>query len=261
MSSPDDPYSRLNYRRVIAWPQRIERERPLLEAVLGAGPSRRVLDLGCGTGEHSRFLAAQGFEVVGLDRSETMLETARGEPLPENLRFVEADLGRLDELAPEALGGAFGGAICLGNTLPHLTEPGDLTRMAAGLRRLLSPGAPLVLQVVNYERIFAKRERHLPLNFRPDEEGGEGEIVFLRLLELHDDGFVTFCPTTLRFRPEAETPVEVISSRSVRLRGWRRGEVVDAFAAAGFGEQEVLGGFDRRPYDPESSPDLLLVAR
>lgn len=260
MSSPTDPYSRLHYRRVIAWPQRIERERGLLEEVLGSGPTRRVLDLGCGTGEHSRFLSAQGFEVVGLDRSEAMLEEARRDPLPENLRFVEVDLGRLDELAPENLGGAFGGAICLGNTLPHLTERDELVRMSAGLRRLLLPGAPLVLQIVNYERIFARRERHLPLNLRPDEDG-EGEIVFLRLLELHDDGFVTFCPTTLRFRPEAEPVVEVISSRSVRLRGWRRGEIEEILAAAGFAERELLGGFDRRAYDPEGSPDLLLVAR
>ena len=60
----DDPYSRVDYRRLVAWPQRIEREWPFLERALGR--SGRVLDLGSGTGEHSRFLASKGFDVVGI---------------------------------------------------------------------------------------------------------------------------------------------------------------------------------------------------
>ena len=68
---PSDPFSRVEYRRLIAWPQRIEREWPLISRVLETGPSRRVLDLGCGPGKHSRRLAAEGFEVLGLDASRT----------------------------------------------------------------------------------------------------------------------------------------------------------------------------------------------
>jgi SAM-dependent methyltransferase len=38
---------------------------------------RRALDFGCGTGRSTRFLRDLGFEVVGVDISETMLERAR----------------------------------------------------------------------------------------------------------------------------------------------------------------------------------------
>lgn len=259
MPSPSDPYSRLQYRRLIAWPARIEREWPLLEEIFAAGPSRRLLDLGCGTGEHARFLAEHGFEVVGVDRSEAQIEEARREAAA-GVSFVQGDLTALGEIADPALAeGSFGGAICLGNTLPHVGDREGLGRMIEGLRRLLLPGAPLLVQILNYERIFARQERHLPLNFRPQDDGSE--LVFLRLMQCGDDGTVLFCPTTLSFRPGDEAPVEVVSSRRVRLRGWRRRELEEVLEEAGFVRREAFGGFDREPYEAELSRDLLLVAR
>ena len=250
----DDPYSRVEYRRLIAWPQRIEREWPFLERILATAPSRRVLDLGCGTGEHARRLAAAGFEAVGVDASESMLEKAREEPLPDNLRFVLGDMRDLGS----AVEGSFGGALCLGNALPHLLTDDDLRRFATGLRERLLPEAPLILQILNYDRIFAANERSLPLNFRPDPDG---EIVFLRLMTPQPDGTLLFYPTTLLLRPGHEPAVEVKHTREVHLRGWKRGEVEAALEQAGFTEREAYSGFDGGAWDAEASRDLLLVAR
>ena len=257
MPSPSDPYSRLQYRRLIAWPARIEREWPLLREVFRSAPSKRLLDLGCGTGEHARFLGDKGFEVVGVDRSEKQLEEARREAVP-NVRFLTGDLATVAEIDGLADGDrAFDGAICLGNTLPHLTESDEVARMAAGLRRLVRPDGVLLIQILNYERILENNERHLPINFRPQDGGGE--LVFLRLMQPEADGYVVFCPTSLRFRPDSKTPVEVVSSRRVRLRGWRRDELVEVFTQAGFDRNEVYGGFDRQAYDPHTSRDLVLI--
>ena len=43
----------------------------------GDGTVRRVLDLGCGTGNHVVPLAEMGYELAGVDRSERMLDAAR----------------------------------------------------------------------------------------------------------------------------------------------------------------------------------------
>jgi SAM-dependent methyltransferase len=251
-----DPYSRIDYRRLIAWPSRIEREGPLLLEVLESGPSRRVLDLGCGTGEHSRLLAAHGFEVVGVDASESMLEKAREAPVPENLCFVQGRVQEIDRVTE----GDFGGAVCLGNALPHLTDE-DFAAMAAGLRRRLLPGAPFLLQILNYDRIFGRGERTLPVNFRPGDSEEDGEVVFLRLMQPQDDGTVLFFPSTLRLRPGHEPPLELITTREVKLRGWRREEVEAVLEAAGFHRREALGSFTKEPFDPLESRDLLLIAR
>jgi SAM-dependent methyltransferase len=215
-----------------------------------------VLDLGCGTGEHARFLVKQGFEVVGLDVSASMLGKAREAPLPPGLRFVEGDLADLENLVE----GEFGAALCLGNTLPHLTERASLARAFGALRRRLSPGAPLLLQIVNYDKVFSTGQRHLPLSFRDGDAAGE-RIVFLRLMDPRPDGTVLFNPTSLRYRPGAEPPVEVVATKNVRLRGWRRGEIEDLLDGAGFGDRERYGGMQREPYDEAASPDLVIVAR
>ena len=51
---------------LIAWPARIRRESPFLEAALADLPDRSVADLGCGTGEHARHFAALGFRGLGV---------------------------------------------------------------------------------------------------------------------------------------------------------------------------------------------------
>lgn len=250
----DDKYSRIDYRRLIAWPERIRREAPMLEEVLGSGPSKRILDLGSGTGEHARYLVSLGYEVVGIDASDSMIDKARDEALPAGLEFHHADIREIESV----VGGRFGGAICLGNTLPHLVEPGDLGRLFGGLRRLLEPTAPLLIQVLNYHRIFTQQVRHLPVNFRQDEEG---EIVFLRLMEPQTDGGVLFFPSTLRLRPGQVPPLEIIAAKEVHLRGWRHTEVESALDESGFSEHTLLGSFDSSPFEPDNSADLILVAR
>lgn len=55
---------------------------------------KRILDLGCGTGEHTRTLAKNfpDAQVIGLDKSPSMLAQAKqGEALP-NLSFIDGDV-------------------------------------------------------------------------------------------------------------------------------------------------------------------------
>src|SRR3989304_765321 len=113
--NPEDPWSRVDYRRLIAWPQRIEREWPFLSARLESAPSRRVLDLGCGTGGHRRHPASPGYRVGGSDPPPAPRARqgdggpgrgappappagAGGEPLPPNLHFIEGDIADVASL-------------------------------------------------------------------------------------------------------------------------------------------------------------------
>lgn len=54
-------------------------------------PGSRILDVACGRGRHSRFLAEQGFDVTGIDLSTDSIEFAR-QFEKENLHFYQHDM-------------------------------------------------------------------------------------------------------------------------------------------------------------------------
>src|SRR6476469_3461650 len=67
---------------------RVVRQSPL--PVSGA----HVLELGCGTGKNTEWLAAQAGALVALDFSPGMLAVARRRVRSERVRFVEHDITR-----------------------------------------------------------------------------------------------------------------------------------------------------------------------
>ncbi len=249
-----DRFASIDYAALIDWPARLARETALLDRALAAGPSRRVLDLGCGPGEHARFLASRGMEVVGVDSSPSMIERARAGGKSTAVGFVLGDLAELDRLVD----GHFGGAICLGNTLPSLRTRDAVGSMLGALRRLLLPGATVALQLLNYEKIFATGQRHLPLTLRPADDG---TLVFVRLMDLRPGGDVTFVPVVLRYRPDAHPPVVVEASERVEVHGWTRPELDGLLEEAGFHQREYYGSVTFDPYLPASSSDLVVLAR
>lgn len=251
MPSEPDAYGRIAYLSLIAWPERLQREAPLLLRVLEGAPSRRVLDLGCGSGEHTRFLNSLGFEVTGVDASPSQLEACRASD--PGGRYVQAGLTELVDVIEAGQGGA----ICVGNTLPHLCEEAEVRAFFSGLARCLLPGAPFLLQVLNYDRILDRGERTFPVVLRPGEVEGE-DTVFLRLMTHHGGGRLTFTPATLRYRPGTGAPLELAAAHDVPLRGWRRAEIEPLLREAGFRVSEVFGTMTAEAWSGASS-DLVVV--
>ena len=68
-----------------------------LEKELGHDKSLKILDVGCGTGRHSIELTKRGYNITGIDLSESQLKVAKEKAAAENLRikFLKHDARNL----------------------------------------------------------------------------------------------------------------------------------------------------------------------
>jgi len=199
-------------------------------------PRGAVLDLGCGPGHYAGALAASGLEAIGLDRDGAMIEAARRR-YPD-ARFVAADLGEVGSIGLHA-----DGAFCIGNVLPHLS-PGRLAALLADLAVVLPPGAPWVVQTVNFDRL---------LHDLPAIEAGDGLVFRRRYVPGADGG--------LLFVTALERGAETVFSGETRLWPLTSADLAAAHAAAGFDLAARHGTFAGDAFDPAVSPGCIQVHR
>lgn len=115
-------------------------EEPQVRAALGNVRGLRALDLGCGTGRHALWLAAQGATVTAVDFSEGMLAEARQKPGADAVKFLAHDLH-----TPLPFGPGFD-LVVSGLVLEHLHE---LAPFFAETRRVLKPGGRAVISAMH----------------------------------------------------------------------------------------------------------------
>jgi SAM-dependent methyltransferase len=116
-----------------------------LEAAEASGaPPGRALDLGCGTGTTSIYLAAHGWDVAGVDFAPNAIRrarrAARQRTLPGTTHFLSADVSRPDLLdhAP-----TFDLVVDVG--CMHGLSAAQRSGYAANVTRLTHPGATFLL--------------------------------------------------------------------------------------------------------------------
>jgi SAM-dependent methyltransferase len=108
----------------------------------GALPKGRALDIGCGTGDSSVFLAKNGWDVTGVDFVEKALRRARAksEAAGVRVRFFRGDITRLRELGVE---GPFG--LLIDNGCFHGLSDDARGAYLREVSAVSAPGAHLVL--------------------------------------------------------------------------------------------------------------------
>ncbi|HXB66512.1 MAG TPA: methyltransferase domain-containing protein [Solirubrobacteraceae bacterium] len=109
---------------------------------LGLPPRARILDAGCGSGRNMVDLARRG-TVTGVELSPTSAEVARGRGVGEVVEGSVLNMPFADD--------TFDLAVCL-DVIEHL--PDDRAALRE-LRRVLAPGAPLLVTVPAYQWLWS----------------------------------------------------------------------------------------------------------
>jgi SAM-dependent methyltransferase len=234
------------YDLMIDWDARLANEAPFFEWAFSRTEARRVVDVACGTGRHAGMFASWGLDVVGLDASEAMVQAARR--LNPGLTFEVADFLSAPRVAP----GPFDVAVCIGNSLPHLTSAGEVEQALRGFASMLRPGGVLVVQNRNADRMYAKGERLLG----PSARTADGvEYVFVRLYDLEPDRMRLTIVTLVR-----EAGAWRAAADSTVLTPLFAESLLPIVERAGFDDVETYGTYDRARYEPADSVDLTIVA-
>jgi SAM-dependent methyltransferase len=204
-------------------------------------PGGDLLDVPCGFGRHSLPLAAAGYRVVGVDRSQSLLDEAQrraaGERWP---KFVRADYRELP--FPDE---SFAAALNLFSSLGYLGDEED-TRALAEIGRVLRPDGRLVIEILHRDRLVrAFREQDWQLL-------GEGRL----LLEQR-----TFDPAS-GLAQTTQTLIDSTGDRDSRtfsLRVYTATELLAMLRAAGFAEAKCHGDLHGAPFGTDTR--LVIVAR
>ncbi len=103
-------------------------------------PGMRVLDVACGEGRNSVWMAQQGCEVSGFDISPLAL--AKAVRLAET-KHVQVGFTQADVRSWPWQTGAFDAIVCI---FIQFAAPAERTRLFGGFRSALAPGGLVILQ-------------------------------------------------------------------------------------------------------------------
>jgi cyclopropane fatty-acyl-phospholipid synthase-like methyltransferase len=230
----DSPYYPLLYQKRDA-----SEARAFLDALLGylsLAPGSRVLDLACGRGRHSIYLAEKGFEVVGLDYSANSIAEAKLSET-DTLTFYVHDMRRLFRT------NYFDAVLNLFTSFGYFATEREHRGVLRNVADQLRPGGLFVLDFINAQKAAAR--------LVPSEQLAVGDLRFeleraltdgylVKTITVHDHG------TVHRYRE--------------RVRAYGLGDLELLFAGAGLTVRAVFGDYRLGPFDPEGSDRLILVA-
>ncbi len=203
-------------------------------------PPATLLDVGCGTGHYAGVLAEDGYDATGIDLDPQMIAYGRS-------HYPNATFHVLNMLDIDGLERDFDGIYCIGNTAAHLTR----TQFAGFLdqvRDRLAPGAPWILQVMNWDYVLTQDEVTLPLI---EAEGG---ILFKRT-------YRDISPDAVTFETRLEVGGETIFEDATPLYPLRSENITTLHVERGFELTAHLGSYAGADFDPTQFSANIFVFR
>ena len=112
-----------------------------------------LLDLGCGTGSMTELLAKQGYDMIGVDLSDSMLDIAieKRAQSGHNILYLQQDMREFE------LYGTVRAVICLCDSLNYLLEEDDLLTTFKLVNNYLDPNGLFIFDfntVYKYETVI-----------------------------------------------------------------------------------------------------------
>jgi len=235
-----------DYYELISDPAvRLKREGALLKELLQRSPGKNVIDLACGTGMHSYFLAQQGARVTAVDLSEEMLHYAIKHRKHPSIEYKKGDITRAGR-------GKYDFGICLGNSISMLDDTATLERFFCTIAAFLRPGGLFLSQILNYRAELHKvdRQKVVRRKFK-----GQQVVIVKNMIPAGDRTLVSF--SWFRKYPSGWRS----AAESSILNHYYMKDIRKSVKQAGLRVVNYFGSYDKEPFNLSRSVDLISVVR
>lgn len=206
-----------------------------------------VLELGCGTGTMTEFLAGAGYDMIGVDNSEEML----AEAMEKRMESGYPILYLCQDMQEFELYGTVRAVVSVCDSLNYLTEDGELQNVFSLVNNYLDPGGVFLFDMntmYKYEKILGTGT--------VAENREEGSFIWEN--EYDQESHINEYALTLFLRQENglyEKSEEIHYQRAYSLE-----EIEKALADAGLELLKVYDAYTRNK-PQKTSERLTFVAR
>jgi glycine/sarcosine N-methyltransferase len=242
-----------DYDRFVNWQARLSVELPFIIEKLHDAHARTILDIATGTGMHAIALTQCGFLASGADISQGMIARAQANAKSAgvDVRFEIAGFGSFQDTFGTH---SFDALLCLGNSLAHLLSLSELSAALVDFATCLLPGGMLLLQNRNFDAVIAHHDRWMEPQSHVESDT---EWIFQRFYDFDPDGLLTFNMITLKRVGQGYWTQSVSSSQ---IRPLLKNDLVSSLTDAGFSIQHIFGDMSGSAFNPEKSPNLVILA-
>jgi len=225
-------------------PERTQKEVDFTLQTLDLPQGGRILDLCCGQGRHAVEFAKRGYQVVGLDLSETLLSHARKQAKERNLsvEFVHSDM-RFIPFEEE-----FDAVVNLFTAFGYLEEDEEDERAIRAVAKALKAKGKFLIDLQNHERLM----KDFPHNHFTELPNGS-----LMLVESSFDVLSGRFETRWLLIDEGGNRKERISMRRI----YTFTELHRMLKSAGLHARQAFGGFDGSDYKMDSKRMIVLAEK
>ena len=206
--------------------------------------AKTIIDLGCGTGLHTRAFGGNGRKIYGVDPAPAMLAYAQRQPGAEQVTWIEGDSSAFGNWSAD-----FG--LMTGNVAQIFLEEAAWVRTLTDFHSALREGGTLAFESRN--PLARGWEIWTPEHTRQTMDTPHGPVEsWLELVHV-DEETVHFQGIN-RFLATNET---IVVDSTLRFRTEQ--EIVSSLDQVGFQVEAIYGRWDRTPHTDES-PLMIFVA-
>lgn len=206
---------------------------------LNPQPNANILDLGCGTGRHAKYLASKDFMVTGLDLAASSIRQAKKWET-YNLRFSRHDMR-------EPFGrNYFDYVFNFFTSFGYFKDERENCKVISNISNALKPGGTIVMDYMNTTYSEARLVA---------EENKEIDGITYNISRWSDSNH--FFKKIIIDAAQTEGGFEYIE----QVAKFRLHDFEDMFSQNGLQLQKVYGDYNLNEYDNKTSPRLILIAK